>query len=215
MSEEKPIRHAGKLWNELGRRERWETLEDRVASGKSFSVIARELGTSRNAAIGSFHRLQKDRRAKELPVPEAARPPRAAVIKPKKEPRPAREVKPIRPAAPRPSKIMIGGMTMAIAHTHPNDFKGRAEQRAASPGIERIERSMESCSLVPASKRLTCAELEFGLCKWPSGSGLETSFCGHDTGDIMKVYCTYHAKIAFTPAAERRSRSRAQLTSNR
>ena len=48
-------------------------------------------------------------------------------------------------------------------------------------------------------------ELTEKTCKWPIGDPLSEDFhfCGNDSGD-SGPYCTYHANLAFQPAAERR-----------
>jgi GcrA cell cycle regulator len=61
--------------------------------------------------------------------------------------------------------------------------------------------------VVPISRRLQLVQLSERTCKWPNGDPLteDFSFCGTDTADTGP-YCTYHSRIAFQPAAERRRR---------
>ena len=61
--------------------------------------------------------------------------------------------------------------------------------------------------VVPISRRLQLVQLSERTCKWPNGDPLteEFSFCGNDTAETGP-YCTFHSKVAFQPAAERRRR---------
>jgi len=61
--------------------------------------------------------------------------------------------------------------------------------------------------VVPISRRLQLVQLSERTCKWPNGDPLseDFSFCGAETGETGP-YCTYHSRIAFQPAAERRRR---------
>ena len=57
-------------------------------------------------------------------------------------------------------------------------------------------RSRGSCSWSQLTER---------TCKWPNGDPLseDFNFCGNDAAETGP-YCSYHAKIAFQPASERR-----------
>ena len=59
--------------------------------------------------------------------------------------------------------------------------------------------------VVPISRKLSLIELNEKTCKWPIGDPLHDSFhfCGNDSGE-SGPYCTYHARLAFQPPAERR-----------
>jgi GcrA cell cycle regulator len=59
--------------------------------------------------------------------------------------------------------------------------------------------------VVPISRRLRLVELTERTCKWPNGDPLaeDFSFCGTDAAETGP-YCTYHSKLAYQPAAERR-----------
>ena len=59
--------------------------------------------------------------------------------------------------------------------------------------------------VVPISRRLQLVQLSERTCKWPNGDPLteEFSFCGNDTAETGP-YCSYHSRIAFQPASERR-----------
>jgi GcrA cell cycle regulator len=58
---------------------------------------------------------------------------------------------------------------------------------------------------VPISRRLVLTELTERTCKWPNGDPLaeDFNFCGNDIGE-NGPYCTYHSRLAYQPAAERR-----------
>jgi GcrA cell cycle regulator len=70
----------------------------------------------------------------------------------------------------------------------------------ALPALRRAEDVV-----VPISRRLALTELTEKTCKWPIGDplGEDFHFCGNDSGD-SGPYCTYHARLAFQPASDRR-----------
>ena len=74
----------------------------------------------------------------------------------------------------------------------------------SEPAIRPSARPVESV-VVPISRHLKLAELTDKTCKWPNGDPLteEFHFCGNDSLDTGP-YCTYHARLAFQPASERR-----------
>ncbi|MGZ2466057.1 hypothetical protein ACVJMZ_001581 [Sinorhizobium medicae] len=59
--------------------------------------------------------------------------------------------------------------------------------------------------VVPMSRRLELTELTERTCKWPIGDPLkdEFHFCGNESPEASP-YCTYHARLAYQPSAERR-----------
>src|SRR5690606_14970245 len=59
--------------------------------------------------------------------------------------------------------------------------------------------------VVPISRNLGLIQLTERTCKWPNGDPLteEFSFCGNDVGE-SGPYCTYHSRLAYQPASERR-----------
>ena len=59
--------------------------------------------------------------------------------------------------------------------------------------------------VVPISRRLGLTELTERTCKWPVGDPLKDDFhfCGGEAPDTSP-YCTYHQRLAYQPAAERR-----------
>jgi GcrA cell cycle regulator len=74
----------------------------------------------------------------------------------------------------------------------------------AEPELRRLQRPVEDV-VVPISRRLKLIELTEHTCKWPNGDPLaeDFSFCGNDSLETGP-YCTYHSRIAFQPASERR-----------
>jgi GcrA cell cycle regulator len=59
--------------------------------------------------------------------------------------------------------------------------------------------------VVPISRRLSLAQLTERTCKWPIGDPLaeDFHFCGNDSEE-SGPYCTYHSRLAFQPASDRR-----------
>ncbi len=163
--------------------ERVELLKKLWNDGLSASQIAGELGSvTRNAVIGKVHRLGLSGRAKN-PAASAA-------------PRPARK-----PVTRTPSHPMTGnghGMTRganALAPQYAPQAQAEAEQ-APAPSEDVV---------VPFSERVTIMDLREYMCRWPMGDPTtpEFRFCGGRSQSGMP-YCTYHARIAYQPAADRR-----------
>jgi GcrA cell cycle regulator len=61
--------------------------------------------------------------------------------------------------------------------------------------------------VVPISRHLKLVELNEHTCKWPIGDPLQEDFhfCGNDSAENAP-YCTYHSRLAFQPASDRRRR---------
>jgi GcrA cell cycle regulator len=59
--------------------------------------------------------------------------------------------------------------------------------------------------VVPMSERVTIMELREAMCRWPMGDPLtaEFRFCGARC-TAGTAYCTYHSRIAYQPASDRR-----------
>lgn len=165
--------------------ERVELLKKLWSDGLSASQIAAELGSvTRNAVIGKVHRLGLSGRAKN---PAAASAPRAAT--PRKTP------------TRSPSHPMNGGQSgmtrgaNALAPQYAAEAEAEAEHKPA-PSEEVV---------VPFSERVTIMELREFMCRWPMGDPTtpEFRFCGGRSQTGMP-YCSYHARIAYQPAADRR-----------
>jgi GcrA cell cycle regulator len=165
-------------WND----ERVELLKKLWSEGLSASQIASQLGgVSRNAVIGKVHRLKLSSRGRA--APQQARP--------KKSTASSGRV----PRGPAPSARPV---TQSVGATA---LQARFE---AVPVVE--PQARPALSLVaPDSRRLKLIELTERTCKWPQGDPLSEDFhfCGNETAE-SGPYCTYHARIAFQPAAERR-----------
>ncbi len=158
--------------------EKVEQLKKLWLDGLSASQIANELanGMTRNAVIGKIHRLGLSGRVKSQ-TPSGARP------KQKNE----------RPAAPRSSggsaPLMRGNLALAM-DSRPSP--------AARPIADDV--------VVPISERVTLMELRESMCRWPLGdpTTAEFRFCGAKMPTGPGPYCSYHARIAYQPAQERR-----------
>ncbi len=161
--------------------ERVELLKKLWNDGLSASQIAGELGSvTRNAVIGKVHRLGLSGRAK---APSSSTP------------------RPRKTTTRAPSHPMSGGggnFTRGNTALQPQ-FQPEAE---VSP---EVEPAPSEDVVIPFSERVTIMELRESMCRWPMGdpSTAEFRYCGGKSG-VGMPYCSYHAKIAYQPAADRR-----------
>ena len=164
--------------------ERVELLTKLWAEGLSASQIAAQLGgVSRNAVIGKVHRLHLSSRGRS--TSSGSRPKKASGNGSAK------------PAAkPVTSARIVTATIGAIAL--------QAQFDAAEPTLRHQPRPSTDV-VVPISRKLQLIQLSEKTCKWPNGDPLaeDFSFCGNDVGD-SGPYCSFHASVAFQPAAERR-----------
>lgn len=155
--------------------ERVETLKKLWNDGLSASQIAAELGgVTRNAVIGKVHRLGLSGRAK-----------------------PARSSAPKTRTPRQPGSVHR--KTRVVTATRGNTaIKAELQPEVASSPAPVIE-------LPPVSRRLSIANLTERTCRWPIGdpSSDDFHFCGNDA-EAGSPYCSYHSRIAFQPAAQRR-----------
>jgi GcrA cell cycle regulator len=164
--------------------ERVELLRKLWSEGLSASQIAAQLGgVSRNAVIGKVHRLKLSSRGRAT----------AAAPRQKK--------------ASQGSTVQKSVARAAHATRHVTASIGATALQAqfdAEPVARHYIRPVEDV-VVPISRRLRLVDLSERTCKWPNGDPLseDFSFCGNDAGE-SGPYCTYHSRIAFQPASERR-----------
>jgi GcrA cell cycle regulator len=173
------------------------TLRTFASDGKSATKVADLLGRSRSAVLGRASRLKvKFGASNTRPVKSMKGIPKRA--------KPSVPVIPPVDQKPKASRVVAGIVMPKSAAAHPNDFRARAEQRAASPGIAERESAM---AVAPQSRNLKLVDLELCMCKWPvEGTGTEARFCGVATGDVLTIYCTYHSRMAYQPAHSRSAR---------
>jgi GcrA cell cycle regulator len=163
--------------------ERVELLRKLWSEGLSASQIAAQLGSvTRNAVIGKVHRLKLSSRGRTTA------------------------------AAPRQKKTssVVSGGTKSVsrASTVTRSITTSIGATALQTQFEAVPvvryRPAEDV-VVPISRRLQLVQLSERTCKWPNGDPLteDFSFCGNDTAETGP-YCTYHSRVAFQPAAERR-----------
>jgi GcrA cell cycle regulator len=157
--------------------ERVELLRKLWLDGLSASQIAAELanGITRNAVIGKVHRLGLSGRVKA---------PSTSTPRPRSKPQGHRPVS--RPSA---GPSMRGNTALAYAPRV-------QEAPAPKPELEVV---------IPMSERVTIMELREAMCRWPLGDPAtpEFRYCGGKS-EIGDPYCTYHARIAYQPAQDRR-----------
>jgi GcrA cell cycle regulator len=168
--------------------ERVELLKKLWTEGLSASQIAAQLGNvTRNAVIGKVHRLKLSSRGRATAAPAAK----------KKHVAPAATIQKsmmaARPAA-QPQRIVT---TSVGANALQMQFE-------AEPVAQQVIRPTSDV-VVPISRRLHLVDLSERTCKWPNGDPLseDFNFCGNDAKDASP-YCSYHARVAFQPVAERR-----------
>ena len=164
--------------------ERVELLRKLWSEGLSASQIAAQLGGgSRNAVIGKVHRLKLSSRGRAA----------AAPTRTKKASQGASTAKSVVRAASAPRHV-----TTSIGAT------ALQAQFEAEPVARQYLRPVEDV-VVPISRRLQLVQLTERTCKWPNGDPLaeDFHFCGNEAPETGP-YCSYHSRIAFQPAAERR-----------
>jgi GcrA cell cycle regulator len=160
--------------------ERVELLRKLWSEGLSASQIAAQLGgVSRNAVIGKVHRLKLSSRGRATPAP----------VRQKKVTHGGGAMKATPRAPSRPVATSIGATALQVQF----DAEPQYHQRPVEDVV------------VPISRRLKLIQLTEHTCKWPNGDPLaeDFSFCGNDSLE-SGPYCTYHSRIAFQPASERR-----------
>ncbi len=204
-------------WDLLNRAERDELLIELCKEGLTAPQIADRFygAPSRSAILGHLHRMRERGMDVRLGRSHGQRQIGGARTS---KPRQPRAPKLEKSAAPRGRKMrLIAGAPQIQIGSGPKaasqyDFKARAEQRAASPGLpthlvtgEPRRPIVEHSIVVPISRRLALVDLSDKTCRWPNGDPLtdDFSFCGNDVSSGR--YCTYHARLAYTPPTYRLS----------
>ncbi|MEW9808685.1 GcrA family cell cycle regulator [Mesorhizobium marinum] len=165
--------------------ERVELLRKLWSEGLSASQIAAQLGSvTRNAVIGKVHRLKLSSRGRATASP-------------------ARQKKTVSGSTATRSVTRTATVTRSVTTIGATALQAQFD---AEPVARYHQRPVEDV-VVPISRRLQLVQLSERTCKWPNGDPLteEFSFCGNDCAETGP-YCTYHSRIAFQPAAERRRR---------
>ena len=154
---------------------------------------ARRAGAGEEAARAAALDELRNSAAIRSAIADAERKRPAAPVRQKKPPHATATVKP----APRPAAT-VRAMPASIGAT------ALQTQFEVEPIARHVVRPVENV-VVPISRRLQLIQLNERTCKWPNGDPLseDFNFCGNDAAE-SGPYCTYHARIAFQPASERR-----------
>ncbi|RWH31624.1 GcrA family cell cycle regulator [Mesorhizobium sp.] len=193
-------------WKTIDPTDRDKLLADYCKQGLTAQQIAdRFLNCSRSAAIGRIHRLKLQLNGGAPRKGNAGRRKAGGGNPAPKAKAPAR----------KPTKLVQQtsswrGTNNPVA----TDFKARAEQRAASPGLPPalIEgtpiRVTPEVASAPASLKLDLMQLTDKTCRWPQGDPLVEGFhfCGNDTR-MVSSYCPYHRQLSYIPATVRQRAS--------
>ena len=170
--------------------ERVELLSKLWADGLSASQIARQLGgVTRNAVIGKVHRLKLSGRAKTTTSPNRA----------KKTATGAEEIQRTRTTATATTQLRTRPAVMGN-----NALK--TEMLLDGAAQQRYQTSEEpNVFVMPTSRHLSLVQLGERTCRWPVGVPMlaDFHFCGNAPREASP-YCTYHSKLAFQPASERK-----------
>lgn len=158
--------------------EKTELLKKLWEEGLPASQIAERIGSvSRNAVIGKVHRLKLSARGRAT----------SAESKPNK-------AEDIASAADETTEVVSVKEPEVVTATDVADIP--PIRHALKPAKDVV---------VPISRRLVLDDLTARTCKWPNGDPLteDFNFCGNDIKGIGS-YCSYHSRLAYQPAYERR-----------
>jgi GcrA cell cycle regulator len=162
--------------------ERVELLRKLWADGLSASQIAAQLGgVSRNAVIGKVHRLKLSSRGRATASP----------VRQKK-------------ATQTSTGSRTAVRTASVSRPMSIGATALQTQFDVEPVARHVLRPVQNV-VVPISRRLQLIQLSERTCKWPNGDPLteDFNFCGNESAE-SGPYCTYHSRIAYQPASERR-----------
>ncbi len=173
--------------------DRVELLKKLWNDGLSASQIAGELGgVTRNAVIGKVHRLGMSGRAK---TPSSS----AGLARPRK-----------------PAVIRAPGGFNSAPPARGNTALAPLVRTAPEPRPEPRAEVLDPNVVVPFSERVTIMELKDSMCRWPMGDPTHADFrfCGLKT-DSGVPYCSYHCRIAYQPAGDRRREQERRVQAQR
>ncbi len=166
--------------------ERVELLRKLWLEGLSASRIAAELagGVTRNAVIGKVHRLGLSGRVKA----QTAMARRAT-----------------RPQAPTRAPMQQRAVAMPMRGN-----TALAVETRSMPALMPHRASSES-NVVPMAENVTIMDLRESMCRWPVGdpSSSEFRYCGGKAPIGEGPYCSFHSRMAYQPAPDRRARKSA------
>jgi GcrA cell cycle regulator len=100
-------------------------------------------------------------------------------------------------AAPRPRKARTSGHMLRVSRPTIRGNTALAYDYDLEPEPELLE--------IPVEQRKTLLQLNEHTCRWPIGDpgGTDFFFCGGDASNELP-YCTYHCRVAYQPAHDRR-----------
>jgi GcrA cell cycle regulator len=100
-------------------------------------------------------------------------------------------------SSPRPRKARSSSHMLRVSRTSIRGNNALAYDYAAEPEPELIE--------IPLEQRKTLLQLSDATCRWPVGDPGSTDFffCGGEPNE-GSPYCTYHSRVAYQPASDRR-----------
>ena len=105
-------------------------------------------------------------------------------------------------SAPRPRKPRSSGQMIRVSRPAVRGNTALAYEYEVEPEPQLLE--------IPLEQRKTLLQLNEHTCRWPVGDpgGGEFYFCGGDSTNELP-YCSYHCRVAYQPANERRRERRA------
>jgi GcrA cell cycle regulator len=110
-------------------------------------------------------------------------------------------------AAPRPRKARSHSHLLRVSRPsiRGNTALAQAYELDFEPEPELVD------NIIPLGQRRTILELTEETCRWPIGDpgSVEFFFCGGQTVSGLP-YCSYHSRVAYQPAGDRRHRRQAR-----